>query len=139
MIGPDCHFYPYNHGIASGVMMQQQPLGTKGDIVVEDDVWIGRGATVLSGVTIKKGSVVGAGALVTRNVPAGTIVAGNPARVMGRRDRQDDQAFPDRLREAIIVRDFNGMIKYWNHDASSLYGWQREEAIAKQTHTLFHT
>ncbi len=139
MIGPNCHFYPYNHGMATGVMMQAQSLVTKGDIVVEDDVWVGRGATILSGVSIRKGSVVGAGAVVTRDVQAGTIVAGNPARVVGRRDRHEASVMSDRPLEAIIVRSFDGFIKYWNRDASSLYGWQREEAVAKQTHSLLNT
>lgn len=55
---------------------------TKGPIVLEDDVWIGYGATVLSGVTLGKGSVVGAGALVCGDVPSYAIVAGIPAKVI---------------------------------------------------------
>lgn len=62
---------------------------TKGPIVLEDDVWIGYGATVLSGVTLGKGSVVGAGALVCRDVPSYAIVAGIPAKVI--RYRFDDE------------------------------------------------
>jgi acetyltransferase-like isoleucine patch superfamily enzyme len=49
-------------------------------ITVEDDVWIGSGAIVTDGVTIGKGSVVAAGSVVTRDVPAHTLVAGAPAR-----------------------------------------------------------
>jgi acetyltransferase-like isoleucine patch superfamily enzyme len=52
-------------------------------VVIEDDVWIGPNATVLKGVRIGRGSFVEAGALVTRDVPPGTRVAGNPARVVG--------------------------------------------------------
>lgn len=62
---------------------------TKGPIVLEDDVWIGYGATVLSGVTLGKGSVVGAGALVCADVPSYAIVAGIPAKVI--RYRFDDE------------------------------------------------
>ena len=50
-------------------------------IVIEDDVWIGLNATILNGVTIGKGAVVAAGSVVTSDVPAGTLVAGCPAKV----------------------------------------------------------
>ena len=50
------------------------------DTVVEDNVRIGSGAVIMPGVTIGKGAIVGAGAVVTKDVPAGAIVAGNPAR-----------------------------------------------------------
>lgn len=49
-------------------------------IRIEDAVWIGCRAIILSGVTIGKGSIVGAGSVVTKDVPAGSLVAGNPAR-----------------------------------------------------------
>ncbi|MER5745192.1 DapH/DapD/GlmU-related protein [Streptomyces sp. NPDC002225] len=51
-------------------------------IVIEDDVWIGTSAVITQGVTIGAGAVVAAGAVVTRDVPAGTMVAGVPARVV---------------------------------------------------------
>lgn len=55
-------------------------------IVVGRNVWIGAGATVLSGVTIGDGAVVATAAVVTRDVPAATLVAGNPATVLRRLD-----------------------------------------------------
>lgn len=54
-------------------------------VVIEDDVWIGHGASVLRGVTLGSGSVVAAGAVVTRDVPPRTVVGGVPARPIGRR------------------------------------------------------
>lgn len=50
---------------------------------IEDDVAIGSGATIMCGLRIGKGAIVGAGAVVTRDVPAGATVVGNPARVVG--------------------------------------------------------
>jgi acetyltransferase-like isoleucine patch superfamily enzyme len=52
-------------------------------VVIEDDVFLGARSIVLKGVHIGRGAVVGAGAVVTRGVPAGVIVAGNPARQVG--------------------------------------------------------
>lgn len=51
-------------------------------VKIENDVWIGSNVTILPGVSIHKGAVVGAGSVVTRDVPAGAIVAGNPARLI---------------------------------------------------------
>lgn len=51
-------------------------------VVIEEDAWIGAGAFVLRGVTIGKGSIVAAGAVVTKDVPAGCIAAGNPAEII---------------------------------------------------------
>jgi len=51
-------------------------------IVIEEECFIGDSAIILPGVTIGRGSIVGAGSVVTRSVPAGSVVAGNPAKVM---------------------------------------------------------
>jgi acetyltransferase-like isoleucine patch superfamily enzyme len=52
-------------------------------VVIEDDAWVGFNATVLKGVTIGRGAVVGAASVVTSDVPPWTVVAGNPARQIG--------------------------------------------------------
>jgi galactoside O-acetyltransferase len=51
-------------------------------IIIEDKAWIGLGSIILKGVTIGEGSIVGAGSVVTKNVPPWVIVAGNPARIV---------------------------------------------------------
>ena len=51
-------------------------------VVIEDDVWIGANACLLKGIHIGEGAIIGAGAVVTRNVPKFTIVGGNPARII---------------------------------------------------------
>lgn len=82
LIAPNCAFYPYSHGIAPDKAIGKQPLQTKGGITIEDDVWLGFGAIVLDGVRIGKGAVIGAGAVVTQDIPEGAIALGVPARVV---------------------------------------------------------
>lgn len=57
--------------------------GTRGDVVIGNDVWLASGCTVLSGVTVGNGAVVAARAVVARDVAPYSIVAGNPAKVVG--------------------------------------------------------
>ncbi len=81
-IAPNCAFYPYNHGIALGKPIIEQPLHSKGDIIVGDDAWLGFGVIVLDGVRIGKGAVVGAGSVVNCDIADYSIAVGNPARVV---------------------------------------------------------
>ncbi len=67
-------------------MIRKQPLQSKGPIIIEDDAWLGFGAIVLSGVHIGKGAVIGAGAVVTHDVPEGAVAVGSPARVVKMRN-----------------------------------------------------
>jgi len=60
-----------------------------GEIIIQDDVWIGYGAIVLSGVSIGRGAIIASGAVVTKNVAPYSIVAGVPAQVLGRRFEWD--------------------------------------------------
>ncbi len=83
--------YPFPVFRASARTIKGHPA-TRGDVVIGHDVWIGAGATILSGVRIGDGAVVGACAVVTREVPAYTIVAGNPARVVRNRFSETDVA-----------------------------------------------
>jgi acetyltransferase-like isoleucine patch superfamily enzyme len=69
------------HFNVSGAFADGMPT-SKGDVTIQSDVWIGTDALILSGVTIAHGAVIAAGAVVTRDVPAYSIVAGAPARVV---------------------------------------------------------
>lgn len=73
--------YPFPAMLESARLFTGHPA-TKGDIVIGHDVWIGRGATVLSGVKIGNGAVIGARALVAKDVPPYAIVSGNPAKLL---------------------------------------------------------
>jgi acetyltransferase-like isoleucine patch superfamily enzyme len=68
------------------VPISQQGYSEELEVIISDDVWIGRNAVVLPGVTIGRGAIVGAGAVVTRSVPDFAIVAGVPAKIIRFRD-----------------------------------------------------
>lgn len=73
---------------------------SKGDIIIDDDVWIGYGSTILSGVHIGQGAIVAAGAVVTKNVPPYAIVGGVPASVIKYR-------FSEKIIDELLKIDFN--------------------------------
>ena len=68
------------------IPMMSQGLYTKGPVVIGDDVWLGAGSIVLDGVRIGKGCIVGAGAVVTKDLPDYAIAAGVPAKVIKTRE-----------------------------------------------------
>lgn len=71
------------------IIKEKYEATSKGDIIVEDDVWIGYGSIILSGVRIGQGAVIGAGSIVTKDVPPYSIVCGNPAKVVKYRFNKD--------------------------------------------------
>lgn len=86
-------------GRISGVAYQRPHLTRrKGQIVIMNDCWIGNGVIMLGGITIGNGAVVAAGAVVTKDVPAYAIVAGNPAKVIGYRFEPEQIAALNKIR-----------------------------------------
>ncbi|WP_069760716.1 DapH/DapD/GlmU-related protein [Streptomyces sp. LUP47B] len=85
-IGAHTSLLGFNHSMAPDRPVFRQPLTSRG-IRVGDDVWIGSQVIVVDGVTIGDHCVIGAGAVVTRDLPAWSVAAGNPARVL--RDRRE--------------------------------------------------
>lgn len=84
MIAPNVVIRATNHGIMRDNSMRFQPH-KYGEIFIEDDVWIGSNAVITSGVCLAKGTVVGAGAVVTKATKPYTIVGGVPARKISER------------------------------------------------------
>jgi acetyltransferase-like isoleucine patch superfamily enzyme len=86
MISPRVSLYAENHVIAGiDIPMKEQGVTQKG-IVIEDDCWIAANSIILDGVTVGRGSVVAAGAVVSKNVPPYSVVAGVPARIIKSRN-----------------------------------------------------
>ena len=87
-ISPGVVFVPYSMPNNSKKMQEHIYISTKlvkrEKIIVEDDVWIGSNATILPGIRIGRGSIIGAGAVVTKNVDPFVIVAGVPAQVISK-------------------------------------------------------
>ncbi|MGL4470579.1 MAG: sugar O-acetyltransferase [Aeromonas hydrophila] len=80
MIGPNVQIYTAAHALDADERIQG--VETALPVTIEDRVWIGGGAILLPGVTIGREAIVGAGAVVTKDVPAGARVVGNPSRVL---------------------------------------------------------
>lgn len=87
LIGPNCSIMPVNHRFQQKdtPINRQGFMESKGGIVVEEDVWIGANVILLDGALIRKGAVIGAGALVNKEVEAYSVNVGNPLKCVGKR------------------------------------------------------
>lgn len=83
MMGPECIIYTRNHAFEDiTVPMCQQGFQEEKPVEIGDDVWIGGRVIILPGVHIADGSIIGAGAVVTKDVPAYAIIGGNPGKIL---------------------------------------------------------
>lgn len=87
LIGPGCHIICTNHSIDAEERLRG--LFDNRPIAIEDRVWIGANVTILPGVTIGDEAVIGAGSVVTKDIPAGVVAVGNPCRVLRKITPQD--------------------------------------------------
>lgn len=103
-----------NHNIKSSTLYPYKVLFfgekteaiSKGPIIVGDDVWIGEGACILSGVKIGQGAVIAARAVITKNVPPYTIVGGVPAKIIKERFSRDTINYLKKIDFNKITPDF---------------------------------
>lgn len=93
MLGPGCLLLTPTHPLDAG--QRRSGWEAAAPIDLGADVWLGGGVTVCPGVTVGAGTVVGAGAVVTRDLPAGVVAVGNPARVVRRLTSDDRVTLPD--------------------------------------------
>lgn len=93
MMGQECKIYTGNHCTRRlDVPMCKQGLEQERPVIIEDDVWIGSRVTILPGVRIGTGAVIGAAAVVTDDVPPYAVVGGNPARILKYRNESGADA-----------------------------------------------
>ena len=82
MMGPNVLIYAQNHCTErTDIPMREQGMAKIRPVIIEDDVWIGARVIILPGVTIGKGSVIGAGAVISKSIPPYSVAVGNPARI----------------------------------------------------------
>lgn len=86
---------------------------TNEEAIIEDDVWLGYAAIILTGVTIGRGSIIAAGSVVTKDIPPYSIAAGVPAKIIGK--RFSDQATVDRHEAAILNGRFRLSEQSFDH------------------------
>lgn len=80
LIGPRCSIYTPNH--AEEPVRRREGWERTRAVTIGDNVWLGGSVTILPGVSIGSDSVIGAGSVVTRDIPSGVVAAGNPCRVI---------------------------------------------------------
>lgn len=68
----------------------KEDIYSKGEVIIEDDVWIGSNVVILSGITVGRGSIIGAGSIVTKDIPKYSIVGGNPAKIIKSRFKSQE-------------------------------------------------
>jgi acetyltransferase-like isoleucine patch superfamily enzyme len=94
IMGPGVMIFSENHNYSDGEMPIKNQGETRSKVVIEDDCWIGAGVIILKGVRIGKGSVIAAGSVVKRNVPANSLMAGSPTRrIRDRVEAEIDRQF----------------------------------------------
>lgn len=87
LVGPNVSLYTVNHALDASE--RKYGLEQALPINIEDNVWLGGSVVILGGVTIGENSVIGAGSVVTHDIPAGVIAVGNPASVLRKITNQD--------------------------------------------------
>lgn len=91
LIGPGCHIVTSIHPVSP--RLRRKKLQYNKPVRLGNNVWLGAGAIILPGVTIGDNSIVGAGSVVTHDVPSDTIVVGNPAKVLRKITAEDDRFY----------------------------------------------
>ena len=83
MMAPNVFVFHLNHAFENTeIPMREQGVTSKEAVIIEDDVWIGRGVYIMPGKKIAKGSIIAAGTVLTKNFPEYSIIGGNPSKLI---------------------------------------------------------
>ena len=117
-----------------GIYDRAEPVGNTKPVILKDNVWIGDSAIICKGVTIGKNSIIGAGAVVTKNVPPNSIFAGNPAKLVKTLEDKDFNTRANFLENPKkLAKDFDSLDKYSLGDNSFL-NWLKSIVMPDDTH-----
>ena len=141
-IGRDCNFFLHANHRADWITTSSQLWGPvtpevadlhmsmghpicKGNITVQNDVWIGAKSTIMSGVTIHNGAIIAAGSTVTKDVPPYAIVAGNPGKIVKFRFTEDQ------IQDLLEIAWWNWEENRIREEAMTLWSGDIEDFIKK--------
>ena len=117
-----------------GIYDRAEPVGNTKPVILEDNVWIGDSAIICKGVTIGKNSIIGAGSVVTKNVPPNSIFAGNPAKLV---KTLEDKEFNTRANflenPKKLAKDFDALDRYSLGDNTFL-NWIKSVFLPDDSH-----
>ena len=117
-----------------GIYDRAEPVGNTKPVVLEDNVWIGDRAIICKGVTIGENSIIGAGAVVTKNVPPNSVFAGNPAKLVKTLENKEFNTRANFLEDPIkLAKDFDSLDRYSLSD-NTLLNWIKSIVMPDENH-----
>jgi acetyltransferase-like isoleucine patch superfamily enzyme len=117
-----------------GIYDRAEPVGNTKPVVLEDNVWIGDSAIICKGVTIGENSIIGAGAVVTKNVPPNSIFAGNPAKLVKTLENKEFNTRANFLEDPLkLAKDFDSLDRYSLGD-NTLLNWIKSIVMPDENH-----
>ncbi len=117
-----------------GIYDRAEPVGITKPVHIKDNVWIGDSAIICKGVTIGKNSIIGAGSVVTKDIPENSIYAGNPAKFIKNLNKEEFNTRKDFFNDPKkLANDFD-MLDRYNLKDNSFLNWIKSIIYPDNTH-----